>query len=361
MLSLKKNMSSNRSFKIGKNYLNDKTLPYIIAEIGVNHETSITQAKKMILLAKKSGLNAVKFQTYKAENLVIKNSPAYWDIKKEKTTSQYKLFKKLDKFDNKDYLELYNYSKKIKIDFLSTPFDLDSVDFLKKIVPAFKIASADINNFPLLKKISLTKKPIILSTGASTIKEIQAALKILKKNGSKNISILHCILNYPTINKHANLKMITSLRKLFPNNLIGYSDHTLPDSSMLPCLTAYQLGARIIEKHFTFNKKLKGNDHYHSMDYKDAKNLILQIKNYNSLLGTAKKKSFIYTEKKSRKFARRSIVSLKDIRIGEVFSNLNITTKRPGTGVSPMLWPKLIGKKAKNNIKEDKLIKLGDF
>ena len=170
MLSLKKNMSSNRSFKIGKNYLNDKTLPYIIAEIGVNHETSITQAKKMILLAKKAGLNAVKFQTYKAENLVIKNSPAYWDIKKEKTTSQYKLFKKLDKFDNKDYLELYNYSKKIKIDFLSTPFDLDSVDFLKKIVPAFKIASADINNLPLLKKISLTKKPIILSHKSPSIK-----------------------------------------------------------------------------------------------------------------------------------------------------------------------------------------------
>ena len=267
-----------KSIKIGKKLINQNSKPYFIAEIGVNHEGSMVKAKKMIKQAKLIGLDAVKFQTYKAENLVIKNSPAYWDIKKEKTNSQFKLFKKYDKFNKKDYLELHKYCKKIGIDFLSTPFDLESISWLKNLMPAIKIASADINNYPLLKAIGLTKKKVLISTGASNLNEIKNAIKILKKFGSKDIIIMHCILNYPTKEFNANLKMIDDLKINFPNNIIGYSDHTLPTKDISPCSIAYQLGARVIEKHFTFNKKKSGNDHYHSIDLKDARLIIDQIK-----------------------------------------------------------------------------------
>ena len=242
--------------KIGKKIINRNSMPYIIAEIGVNHEGSVSVAKKMIKQAKSIGLDAVKFQTYKAENLVIKNSPAYWDIKKEKTNTQFKLFKKYDKLNKKDYIKLYQYCKKINIDFLSTPFDIETVSWLKNLMPAIKIASADINNYPLLKAVGLTKKKVLLSTGASNLKEIKDAIKILKKFGSREIVIMHCILNYPTKNSNANLKMIEDLKKKFPNIIIGYSDHTLPSNDISPCSIAYQLGARVIEKHFTFNKKI---------------------------------------------------------------------------------------------------------
>ena len=244
-----------KTLKIGSKLINQNSKPYFIGEIGVNHEGSMISAKRMIKQAKLIGLDAVKFQTYKAENLVIKNSPAYWDTKKEKTKSQFKLFKKFDKFNKKNYLDLQKYCKKKKIDFLSTPFDTESVYWLKTIMPAIKIASADINNFPLLKEVGLTKKKVFLSTGASDISEIKYALKILTMYGVKDIVIMHCILNYPTKDIEANLRMIKILKEKFPNNIIGYSDHTLPSNDISPCSIAYSLGARVIEKHFTLDKK----------------------------------------------------------------------------------------------------------
>ena len=195
------------------NYINiqRKNASYIIAEIGVNHECSIKVAKKLILLAKRGGADAAKFQTYKAEKIVKKNSKAYWDIKKEKTKSQFELFSKLDKFQPEDYKNLALYCKKLKIDFLSTPFDLESVSFLNPLVPLFKISSSDITNIPLIKKIANCRKPVILSTGASNIDEIKSAVKILRK-GTKKIIIMHCILNYPTKDLNANLSMILDLK-----------------------------------------------------------------------------------------------------------------------------------------------------
>ena len=345
-----------KSIKLGKKFINKNSEPYLIAEIGVNHECSLSLAKKMILLAKKGGADAVKFQTYKAESLVIKNSPAYWDTTKEKIKNQFDLFKKFDCFDKAEYLKLAKYCSKKKINFLSTPFDEKSVDFLNRIVSFFKIASADINNIPLLKKIGKKKKPVLLSTGASTIKEIKNAVKILKKYGSKKILIMHCILNYPTKNSNANIGMITDLIKKFKNNIIGYSDHTLPDKSMSAITTAYLLGARVIEKHFTYNKKIKGNDHYHSMDYKDLVNLKKNIQKVRILVGKKYKKIPIRSEKISIKNARRSIVAKKDINKGEVLSELNITHKRPGSGISVSNWEKLLGKKTLTKIKIDSLI-----
>ena len=176
----------------------EKKFPYIIAEIGVNHECSIEKAKKMISLASSAGANAAKFQTYKAETIASKNSPYYWDLKSEKSINQFELFKKYDKFEKKHYLELSNFCKKKKIEFMSTPFDEDSVEFLNPLLNIYKIASADITNLPLIELIASKKKPVILSTGASTISEIKTSVNILKKNGCNNISLMHCILNYPT-------------------------------------------------------------------------------------------------------------------------------------------------------------------
>ena len=334
--------------------------PYLIAEIGVNHECSIAKAKKMIRFAKLGGANAVKFQTYKASLLASKNSPAYWDKKKEKTISQYKLFSKYDKFENKDYKILQKYCKKERIDFLSTPFDDQAVYNLKNIVPFFKIASADINNFPLLKSIGKTKKPVLISTGASSIKEIKQAIKTLKKYGSTNFAIMHCILNYPTKDSDANLNMIKDLKKKFPKISIGYSDHTIPDSNMSSLTLACIFGAVILEKHFTLNKKLKGNDHYHSMDYKDIKNFRKNYKDFEKKMGILEKKP-IKSELKSIKFARRSIHSKININKGQRISEKNIITKRPGGGINPMKWNFLIGKKAKKNIKVDTKIKFKDL
>ena len=232
---------------------------YMIAEIGVNHECSIQKAKKLIFQAKLGGAHAAKFQTYKADKIAAKFSKAYWDTKKEKIKSQHQLFSKFDKFTTSDYKILANYCKKKKIDFLSTPFDLDSVDSLNPLVPAFKISSSDISNVPLLRKISSKGKPVLLSTGGANVAEIRSAIKNLNFKKKVKIVLMHCILNYPTKNSNANLLMIKHLSDNFKDYPIGYSDHTLPNASMTNISTAYLLGARVIEKHFTYNKKLKGN------------------------------------------------------------------------------------------------------
>ena len=344
------------------NYINiqRKNASYIIAEIGVNHECSIKVAKKLILLAKRGGADAAKFQTYKAEKIVKKNSKAYWDLKKEKTKSQFELFSKLDKFQPEDYKNLALYCKKLKIDFLSTPFDLESVSFLNPLVPLFKISSSDITNIPLIKKIANCRKPVILSTGASNIDEIKSAVKILRK-GTKKIIIMHCILNYPTKDWNANLSMILDLKKNFPQYIIGYSDHTLPDSNMLNLTTAYSLGAKVIEKHFTHNKKLKGNDHYHSMDFKDLKNLSKNIKHINIILGKIGKKKFVKSEVKSRKFARRSIVVKKDLKKNKIITENDIIALRPNIGISVENWNKVLGKRTKKKLTKNKTLAMKDL
>lgn len=343
------------------NKITKKNLFYIIAEVGVNHECSLTKAKKLIYLAKKGGADAVKFQTYKAEKIALKNSKAYWDTSKEKIKNQYQLFSKFDKFNKRDYLKLSKYCKKIKIDFMSTPFDNDSVSILEKLVTVFKISSSDITNIPLIQRIGKTKKPVILSTGASNIFEIKRAIKILKKY-TKKITIMHCILNYPTVDKDANLSMISDIKKKFPNYLTGYSDHTLPDNDMKVLTTAYTLGANVIEKHFTLNKKKKGNDHYHSMDYKDLKRLKKTLEKVKTILGPIhQEKKPIKSEIVSRKYARRCISSKYFIKKGSLIKTSNIIPLRPNIGIPVEYWNEIIGKKAKKNIKPNKEIKFSDL
>lgn len=347
--------------KIGFHETTESQRPYIIAEIGVNHGGCIETAKKLILLAKEGGANAAKFQTYKADKIAIKNSPAYWDITKEQTKSQHELFKKYDSFNEDDYRMLADFCRSNEIDFLSTPFDLDAVDFLDDLMPFYKIASADLTNIPMLRKVANKGKPIVLSTGASTKEEISIALEILKKAGAVDVTLLHCILNYPTDNKNANLNMIDDLKKTYPSYEIGYSDHTLPDERMLVLTTAWLKGAKILEKHFTHDKTLKGNDHYHAMDMNDLKKFCENVEFILLVNGNEKEKGFIPEELPAREHARRSIVSLHSIRAGDKINESHLICKRPAHGISPLEWDEVIGSVAACDIQEDTPLKWEDL
>lgn len=354
MVIYKKIMNDN-------SYLNENLEPYVVAEIGVNHEGSFDKAIELINLAKKGGANAAKFQTYKAESLASRNSPSYWDTNKEKTKSQFELFKKYDCFEKNDYILLAEHCKKIGIDFLSTPFDDLSVDFLTPLIPFFKIASADITNIPFLRKIARKNKPVILSTGAANLSEIEIAINTIKNINGQIPSLMHCILCYPTDDKNANLSMIKHLKKCFPGSSIGYSDHTIPDNEMTTIVTSYLLGAEIIEKHFTYDKNLSGNDHYHAMDVNDLISLRNNIKKVITLLGNEKYKHPIKEEMISRKNARRSIVTNFDLKSNHLIRERDITYKRPGTGISPLFWDDVVGKKIKKDLPKDYLLKWSDL
>lgn len=349
------------SIKLGKRVIDNYSRPYIIAEIGVNHEGSVETAKKLIELAKKGGADAAKFQSYKADSLASKKSPAYWDINEEPTRSQNELFKKYDCFNEKEYKILSAHCNNLEIDFLSTPFDVSSMEFLEPLMDFYKIASADITNTPFLRMIAKKNKPVVLSTGASSIEEIKNAVQILESNGCSEIALLHCILNYPTLDDNAHLDMITGLKNSFPRYVIGYSDHTLPNKHMTPLVSAYLLGAQIIEKHFTNDKNLPGNDHYHSMDFDNLKEFVTIINHIENLKGSTKEKSPIESEEIARKNARRSIVLSKNINSGEKFSEGNLTFKRPGTGISSSNWDKIIGRKSLFDLKSDHILKWTDI
>jgi N-acetylneuraminate synthase len=347
--------------RLGKTLVTDIGRPYVIAEIGVNHEGSLDTAKRLIELAAAGGADGAKFQSYKADSLASKNSPAYWDTTKEATLSQHELFKKYDSFDPSDYAALALHAEKIGIDFLSTPFDDAAVDYLAPLVPFFKIASADITNVPLLRRVGRTRKPVLLSTGASTIEEVDSAIHTLESSGVTEIVLLHCILNYPTRNRDAHLRMITGLRQRYPDRLIGYSDHTVPEPSMTSLLTAWLLGAVVLEKHFTHDKTLPGNDHYHAMDVDDLVNFCRRVDAVVDLLGDTGDKASLDIEEISRLNARRSIVIAKDVPNGHQLTESDLTYKRPGTGVSPLHWDEVIGRCTSHALTEDHILQWDDL
>jgi sialic acid synthase SpsE len=349
------------SIHLGKREVTRSSSPYVIAEIGVNHEGSLERAMRLIDLAKQGGADAAKFQTYKADKLATKYSPAYWDTSKEASTSQHSLFGKYDGFEISDYIKLARHCEKMGITFLSTPFDHDAVDYLNELVPFFKIASADITNIPLLRHVASKAKPVLLSTGASTLGEIDTALEELKGAGASDIALLHCILNYPTDYADANISMIRSMANIYPEYLIGYSDHTIPDSQMSPMLLAYLSGATILEKHFTDNKNQVGNDHYHAMDAEDLKKFLSQVTTMQKLLGGLEGKRPISSEIKSRKFARRSIVSSRDLAVGEVLKEADLICLRPGEGIAPLHWDQIVGKTLDRPIAAGQPLKWSDL
>jgi len=340
-------------FKIFNPCENRLYKPYVIAEIGVNHEGSISLAKRLIDEAKEGGADAVKFQSYKAETLASKDSPSYWDTTKEPTTSQYELFKKHDSFWQEEMQTLKVYCDEVGIEFLSTPFDIESADFLNELMDVFKISSSDITNKPFIEYICRFNKPIILSTGASHLFEIQEAVSWIEKYGNP-LALLHCVLNYPTPDENANLGMILGLKRAFPNKIIGYSDHTLP-KDMKVCETATLLGSVIIEKHFTHDKCLPGNDHYHAMDKEDLKLLRKNLKKTFELLGDFNVEA-LEGEIPARQNARRSLVAARNIPAGKVLEKSDLTFKRPAHGISPKFIDEVIGKTPLHNIEEDTVL-----
>ena len=335
----------------------------LIAEIGVNYYdiaqklgiTSMEAAKLMVKEAKEAGIHAVKFQTYKADTLAAKESPSYWDTTEESTTSQYELFKKFDSFAVNEYMELSDYCHELGIEFLSTAFDIESADYLYDLMNVYKISSSDLNNLPFVEHQAKKGKSILLSVGASNEEEIDRTIQLIRDHNTEPIVLLHCVLEYPTPFAHANLNRIVSLKNKYPDVLIGYSDHTKPDEDADVIKTAYNLGAVVVEKHFTLDKTLPGNDHYHAMDPSDASKIIKGIEFIDSIRGSYDIKC-LETELTSRQKARRSLVANRDINKGEMISREMLTFKRPGTGIPPSEIDMVVGKTAKETITEDTIL-----
>lgn len=337
--------------------------PYIIAEAGVNYYdtaklhrlTPLEEAKLYADEAKKAGIDAIKFQTYKANTIASKYSPAYWDTTKETTQSQYELFKKFDLFGEAEYKEISDHCKKIGIDFLSTPFDYESADYLDDMMSTYKISSSDLSNIPFIRHIAKKGKPIILSVGASYLSEIDMAVRAMQDEGCDDITLLHCVLSYPCKNENANLKKIQGLKRVFPNLKIGYSDHTLPDETMTILTTAFLMGAEVIEKHFTLDKTLPGNDHYHAGDPSDFRKAVDNFNLIESVMGS-EQITVLDCERIPRREARRSLVLTRDMKQGEVITENDIMAKRPGTGIAPDYSNVVIGRKVLSDLPEDTIL-----
>ncbi|MDN0046147.1 N-acetylneuraminate synthase family protein [Megasphaera hexanoica] len=337
--------------------------PYVIAEAGVNFfdtakkrgVSPLEEAIKYVDEVKAAGIDAIKFQSYKASTIASKNSPAYWDTTEEATKSQYELFLKYDSFGEKEYRELYQYCKSVGIDFLSTPFDYASADYLEDMVDIYKISSSDLSNTPFIRYIARKGKPIFLSVGASYLSEVEQAVRVMKEEGCTDITLLHCVLSYPCKIEDANLNIIRTLKNVFPDLRIGYSDHTKPDDTMTILTTAYLLGAEVIEKHFTLDKSLPGNDHYHAGDPADFIKAIHNFKLVNTILGQSEK-TVLDCEIIPRREARRSLVLSRNMRKGEVITLQDLISKRPGTGISPANIDIVLGRTLLKDCLEDTIL-----
>ena len=337
--------------------------PYVIAEMGVNfYDTAkalniepLDAAKLYIDKAAESGVDCAKFQSYKANTIVSKNSPAYWDTTKEPTKTQYELFLKHDSFGEEEYRELCDYTHAKGLDFTSTPFDYASVDYLEDMVDFYKISSSDLSNLPFIRYIGEKGKAVYMSVGAAYLSEVDEAIRTLKEAGCKEIVIFHCVLSYPTDPKDANLRVIETLKKNFPDVKVGFSDHVAPDDGMITLATAYLLGADVIEKHFTLDKTLSGNDHYHAGDPEDFKKAIRNFELIDSILGSPEK-TVLDCELVPRREARRSLVLTRDMKKGEVISEKDIMAKRPGIGISPQYTEIVLGRKVLQDLEEDTVL-----
>ncbi|PHS31926.1 MAG: N-acetylneuraminate synthase [Alkaliphilus sp.] len=328
---------------------------YIIAEAGVNHNGCMEIAKKLVDKAKEAGVDCVKFQTFIARNIVSKlaQKADYQRKQTDSNESQLDMLKKLE-LSFSDFVELEKYCKSKEIEFLSTAFDLESIDFLNSLdMKRWKIPSGEITNLPYLMKIAKLNKPIILSTGMSTMGDIKAALTVLRDNGANDVTVLHCTTEYPTPFEDVNLNAMNTIKNEFDVE-IGYSDHT--KGIEIP-IAAVAMGATVIEKHFTLDRNMEGPDHKASLEPDELKAMVSAIRNVEIALGTGEKKP-VESEKKNMIVARKSIIAKRRIKKGEVLTEDNLAVKRPGNGISPMRWFELIGKTAIEDFEEDELIKL---
>lgn len=330
---------------------------FIIAEVGVNHNGSLNKALKLIDIAAAAGVNAIKFQTFKAENIATDYAlkAEYQKSKSIKKETQFQMLKKLE-FTDAMHKACFDKCKKKKIIFISSAFDIESLNYLKKFkLSHFKVPSGEITNIPYLEVLGKFRKKIILSTGMSNIYEIKKAIETLIINGTKkkDITLMQCTSAYPAPYDEINLNVIDTLRNMFKLN-IGFSDHSL---GVQASIAAVALGAKIIEKHLTLNKNFNGPDHRASLDPKEFKFMVQSIRIVEKILGD-KIKKVTKSEKKNIFLVRKSIVASTKINKNEKFSNFNITCKRPGTGISPLFFDKLIGKKSMRNFNKNDLIKV---
>lgn len=330
----------------------------IIAEAGVNHNGSIELAKLLIDEAVESGVDYIKFQTFKSENLVTRTAKQADYQKKnigDSDNSQYNMLKELE-LSEEQHFELIEYCNKKGIKFFSTAFDMDSIDFLTSLnLGLWKIPSGELTSYPYVKKIASFGEPVILSTGMSSTEEISDTLNLLVSCGlpKEKITILHCNTEYPTPMCDVNLLAMNSIKKRFQTE-IGYSDHTV--GIEVP-IAAVALGAKVIEKHFTLDRNLPGPDHKASLEPSELKAMVSAIRNIEQALGSEEKK-VSSSEMKNKAVARKSIVAAKAIKAGEMFSEENLTVKRPGIGISPMKWESVIGQVAIRDFEQDELIEL---
>lgn len=335
---------------------------YIIAEAGVNHNGSLDRAKDMVKVAAKAGVDAIKFQTFRAETLVTKDAiKADYQIKADnqiktsgQSETQFEMLKKLE-LSVESHLELMECCRLNQIEFLSTPFDLTTIDLLVEMgLKKWKIPSGEITNLPYLRKIASLGQEIILSTGMADLGEIEDALDVLTGAGTKlkDITVLHCSTEYPTPMQDVNLKAMQTIKSAFPGIHVGYSDHT---KGIEVPIAAVAMGATIIEKHFTLDKNLPGPDHKASLEPDELTAMVRAIKNIETALGNGIKEPSS-SELKNMAIARKSIVAAQAIAAGEKFANDNLTVKRPGTGLSPMKWDEVVGKTATKNYSKDELI-----
>ncbi|TSC78288.1 MAG: N-acetylneuraminate synthase [Parcubacteria group bacterium Gr01-1014_33] len=344
---------NNIKIQVGDRYIGSHEPTYVVAEAGVNHNNSLERAKELIIAAAGAGADAIKFQTYKAERLVTKIAPRFWDwegeVKREGT--QYDSYSLLDKFPREHYPELIKTCQENNIEFLSTPFDEESADFLIGLgMRAIKISSSDVTYLPFLTHVARSGLPIFLSTGASTMGEIEEAVQTIERTGNHNIVIMHCTLCYPTAYKDANLRVIQTLSAVFPSYTIGLSDHTL-GIAVPPAAVA--LGARMIEKHYTVDKTLPMSpDHHLSVDPSELQAMVASIRSVEAALGESAKRVFP-AEEHTYKYDKRSLVATRDISAGTVITGEMLTGKRPGTGIRPKYMPVVVGRRASQNIPED--------
>lgn len=327
----------------------------IIAEAGVNHNGDINLAKKMVDAAKQAGVDYVKFQTFNPKKLVSRYAEKA-EYQKETTGNSETQLEMLEKLTltNDNFKELKEYCDNIGIGFISTPFDLESIDFLEQLNMDFwKVPSGEVTNLPYLEKIAKTGRKVIMSTGMCDMNEIEAAIDVLEKNGTSDIELLHCNTQYPTPFKDVNLNAMLEIKDV-TGKAVGYSDHTV--GIEVP-IAAVGLGAGIIEKHFTLDKEMQGPDHKASVNPEELCTMVSCIRNIEDALGD-KHKCITDSEVENKYVARKSIVALKNIKKGELLTEDNLTTKRPGTGISPMKWHDIIGTIAVKDFNEDELIEI---
>lgn len=329
---------------------------FIIAEAGVNHNGSLQRARQMVRTAAKAGADAVKFQTFKTENMVTRNAAKadYQKTSSAKDESQFDMLKKLE-LSHDAHLDLMNMCKLNGIEFLSSPFDLETINLLKKLgIKRWKIPSGEITNLPYLRRIASFDQELILSTGMADLEELDSALLVLTNAGISpdKITVLHCNTEYPTPMQDVNLKAMRTIKDSFPGVSVGYSDHTM--GIEVP-IAAVAMGATMIEKHFTLDKKLSGPDHRASLLPDELAQMVRAIRNIEIAIGNGIKKPSP-SERKNIPIARKSIVAVCHIAAGETFNKNNLTVKRPGTGISPMKWDVIIGRTAERDYKKDDLI-----